>query len=62
MAHNKYLTVEDIIEAINEGLLARRTVSQLIQYHKNKGNIERSEMFKEALVLTGQKTDKNIKY
>ena len=59
MAHNRYLTVESIVEALTAGVLAQRTASQLIQYHKNKGNNHRADMFKEALVLTKDTRKKN---
>lgn len=56
MAHAKYLTVADVITAINGGQLSRRSVSQLIQYYKNKHQQDKAEMFKEALNLTAKKT------
>ena len=55
MAHAKYLTVEDVVEAINSGKLIRRSVSQLIQYYKNKNQQDKADMFKEALNLTAKK-------
>lgn len=55
MAHAKYLTVTDVINAINGGQLSRRSVSQLIQYYKNKHQQDKADMFKEALNLTAKK-------
>ena len=55
MAHAKYLTVEDVVGAINSGKLIRRSVSQLIQYYKNKNQQDKADMFKEALNLTAKK-------
>lgn len=55
MAHAKYLTVDDVITAINGGQLSRRSVSQLIQYYKNKHQQDKADMFKEALNLTAKK-------
>ena len=52
MAHKKYTTSEEIVEALNTGKLKRRSVSQMIQYYKRKGDIQSAEMYKEALDKT----------
>ena len=52
MAHKKYTTLEEIVEALNTGKLKRRSVSQMIQYYKRKGDIQSAEMYKEALDKT----------
>ena len=52
MAHKKYITLEEIVEALNTGKLKRRSVSQMIQYYKRKGDLQSAEMYKEALDRT----------
>ena len=54
LAHKKYITLEEIVEALNTGKLKRRSVSQMIQYYKRKGDLQSTEMYKEALLLTNK--------
>jgi len=51
MANIKYHTVDDVVGAIRNGSFDRRSVSQMIQYYKKKGD-DRWKIYKKALLLT----------
>lgn len=49
MAKVKYHTIEDIIKAFEDGSMNYNSIDSLSVYYKNKGNEERSQMYKDAL-------------
>lgn len=52
MAHKKYRTAQDVVIALEECVISRRSVQAMIQYYRKRGFEEDAMMYKEALNLT----------
>lgn len=48
MAKARYNSVQEYVDAVLEGTMTNRSLSQLKQYYKNKGNTQRVAMIDDA--------------
>lgn len=52
MGRPKYKTTEEIVEAFSMDHLTRPSIANMVQYYKKRGDMEASDMYREAHVRT----------